>query len=491
MVMGIGRGEDRGERPGGGAGRSPDDDAVTGGYPTGDFDYRTATAAEILERAREMVGRTLGDLVPRAAREGAIRSGGRTRGEVGSYVEAWFGIPQNSRQEADFPGAGIELKSVPVAGKGHAATVKERLVLSMIDYEDLATEQWADATLRGKLDRLLLVFYRWSEETEIADFLIERVHLWSPDERQLAFMELDWLEVQDKVLAGEAHELSESDGLILGAATKGADGSKTRTQPRSSIPAKPRAWALKQPFMRALHMDLTTADGPESLMETLRIRRARAFEEEVLSGYRRYVGRTVGELATELGVTSGGKGYVASVLRRAIGQSRANEWAREFAELGIGVKTIVTGSDRMPHESLSFPAFRYRELIAETWEESDLLARLQRFLLLPLVGPRGLPNAPGYRVEPAFFWSPSRSDLAGIRSEWQMFRDEIARGNAARLPTAAQTTYIHVRPKAQDSSDTDDAPIVGPVVRKGFWLNRHYLQQILVEHADRSSRPAP
>ncbi len=460
-----------------------------GGRDYAHFDYRTADAEAIVGRARGMVGRRLRDLVPRMiAEDGDRSSSGRTRGDVGAYVEAWFGIPQNSRQEADFPGAGIELKTVPLTGSGNATTVKERTVLTMIDYADLVGEHWATAEIRHKLDRILFVFYSWSADAEIGDFVIERVDLWHPDERQLAFMEMDWLEVQAKVLAGEAHELSEADGLILGAATKAADGSKTRTQPRSPIPAKPRAWALKQPFMRALHLELRTRGEHESLMETLRIRRAQAFEAEVLRAYGRFVGRTVGDVGRSLDIKPGGNHHVARVVRAAMGQARTTTWAREFAELGISAKTIVAPPHAMPHEALSFPAFRYRDLVTERWEESDLLSRLQRFLFFPLLGPRGLENAESYVIRPAFFWSPSRADLAGIEGEWTMYRDEIAAGHAHRLPTASQTTYIHVRPKARDRNDTDDAPGVGPVVKKCFWLNKPYLQRILIEHGDWTQR---
>src|SRR5438128_2640357 len=114
------------------------------------FDYRTATRAEILARATDMQGKTLGELAGGALTP--IVSGTRTRGDVGAIVEAWFGIPPNSVQGADFPGAGIELKTVPLAGSGNAQTVKERTFLTMVDYEGLVRETWSTAAIRHKLD---------------------------------------------------------------------------------------------------------------------------------------------------------------------------------------------------------------------------------------------------------------------------------------------------------------------------------------------------
>ena len=77
------------------------------------------------------------------------------------------------------------------------------------------------------------------------------------------------------------------------------------------------------------------------------------------------------------------------------------------------------------------------------------------------------------------FWSPTPEQLDGIRAEWKLYRDLIRAGHADRLPTATETRYIHVRPKAANSRDTDDAPVIGPVVRKCFWLNKPFVRDIL------------
>lgn len=451
------------------------------------FDYRTATRDEILARAQLMQGRTLGELAGGAV--SPVVSGSRTRGGVGAIVEAWFGIMPNSVAAADFPGAGIELKTVPLSGTGTGQTVKERTVLSMIDYDALAAESWESASLRHKLDQILLVYYEWAAGVDIHDFRVVLTTLWSPDERQLAFMELDWLTVKEKVVRGEAHLISEGDGLILGAATKGADATTMRSQPYSTEPAMQRAWALKQSFTRTLYLELRTKVDYETLSETLQVRRAAVFEQAILQHYQRFLGRTVGEVAREVGVAPGGKQYAARVVRAALGQRHPEKGIREFAELGIEVKIVRTNAAGMPYESMSFPAFRYRELIEEEWEDSDLLARLKRLLILPMVGPKGQDATDECVLRDPFFWSPDAEQLAGIRAEWEMYRDLVRDGHAANLPTGKQTRYIHVRPKAANRLDTDDAPFVGPLVRKCFWLNRHLVQHLLSECAS-LSRPA-
>src|SRR5262245_49889581 len=99
--------------------------------PDPSFNYRTATVEEILSRAELLESHVLGDIV--GARFTASEAK-RGKGEVGAAIEHHFGIPPNARREADFPDAGIELKVVPLRRSGSVIRVKERTVISMIDY---------------------------------------------------------------------------------------------------------------------------------------------------------------------------------------------------------------------------------------------------------------------------------------------------------------------------------------------------------------------
>jgi hypothetical protein len=71
--------------------------------------------------------------------------------------------------------------------------------------------------------------------------------------------------------------------------------------------------------------------------------------------------------------------------------------------------------------------------------------------------------------------------LVGIRREWERFRSLVEAGEGRRLPVASETTYIHVRPKARNARDRDLAPGGFDVIKKAFWLNQPYLEQILDE----------
>jgi DNA mismatch repair protein MutH len=123
--------------------------------PDPSFDYRTASVEEILSRARLLDGHLLGDIVGARFTASEARRG---KGEVGAAIEHHFGIPPNARPEADFPDAGVEPKVVPLRRSGSVTRVKERTVISMIDYASLVLEDWDSAIVRKKL-RILFVFF--------------------------------------------------------------------------------------------------------------------------------------------------------------------------------------------------------------------------------------------------------------------------------------------------------------------------------------------
>jgi len=113
------------------------------------------------------------------------------------------------------------------------------------------------------------------------------------------------------------------------------------------------------------------------------------------------------------------------------------------------------------------------------------LARLNRLLIVPIAGGKRETPFESCILRTPFFWSPSDRQLESIAREWAMFQTEIKNGSAAELTPASQTSFIHVRPHSRNRADTDMAPIVGPVVKKSFWLNQDFLAALISE--DRSS----
>lgn len=447
------------------------------------FDGDSATEAEVLEYAKKLRGKRLRDVLPASGRVAESKPG--DKGAVGQLVERAFGLARSSEQRPDFGNAGIELKVVPLKRSSRSVRSKERTSVTMIDYGALVDETWQTAKVRKKIEKILFVFYYHVDKGNPLDTVIEETVLWIPQGELLPQLRSDWSVVRKKVLDGLAHEISEGDGRVLGAATKGAGNGKLVDQPRNqAVRAKPRAWALKPALTTWLYEEKRSGKKPViSLRDALKLKPAEGFEDAVLQRLESYEGRTLAEVAKLLGVPiSKAKSAAAILVRRAIGVLDEKALIREFKERGIQIKIVPLSPAGRPYEAMSFPKFDHMEVWKEEWEESDLLQQLDRMLVVPLV--RAERKTPKERQVwgRAFFWSPSADQLNGIECEWRDYCRRIQAGEANKLPGASQTRYIHVRPHARDSRDTELAPRVGQVVKKCFWLNQDFIARVVAEN---------
>ena len=95
------------------------------------FNYDKTDKWSILEFSKKLLGKSLEEAVAPD-----VIDPKRGKGQLGQLVEVYFfGIDNNSRQEADFPEAGLELKVTPLKElKDKTLAIKERLVCTMIDF---------------------------------------------------------------------------------------------------------------------------------------------------------------------------------------------------------------------------------------------------------------------------------------------------------------------------------------------------------------------
>ena len=141
---------------------------------------------------------------------------------------------------------------MPLRPRDDKILVKERVFISALDYHALETEASATASVRRKLSRILFVYYDWLPSAPLGDLFVSDVALWEPSGELLGVFEADWNAVRRLVRQGRAHEISESLGSVLVAATKGPGGPPSRTQPNSTELARRRAWALKPALVRGI-----------------------------------------------------------------------------------------------------------------------------------------------------------------------------------------------------------------------------------------------
>src|SRR5690606_20320121 len=136
------------------------------------------------------------------------------KGGLGNLLEEiYFGYKANSNPEPDFPEAGVELKvsAYEVSKKG-GFRAGERLVITMISYEDPIELDFRDSKVLKKIAIILLVYYL-RNRTLGSNILypIDFVSLFSPPAEDMEIIKNDYEKIAKKIEEGNAHLLSEGD----------------------------------------------------------------------------------------------------------------------------------------------------------------------------------------------------------------------------------------------------------------------------------------
>ena len=310
----------------------------------------------------------------------------RNKGNLGQIIEErFFHYACNSDARADFYEAGVELKVTPYRiNQNGSLSAKERLILTMIDYYQVVNESFEESHFWNKSKLILLVYYLYMKEIKFnLDYKIGYSRLFTPPEQDVKIIRNDYELIVAKIKAGRAHELSESDTLYLGAAPKAATSQDRRKQPYSEVPAKPRAFAFKNSYMTYV-LNNYIVPGKVTYEPIMQSDVADSFEDYVVEKIDRYCGRSVNDLCIEfcIEIDKKPKNLEAMLAYRMLG-IKGNH-AEEFEKANIVVKTIRIGKNDRIKESMSFPTFKFKELIEEAWEDSTFgnYLRETRFLFV-------------------------------------------------------------------------------------------------------------
>lgn len=444
-------------------------------------DYRQVKDEAILRRARELVGRTLrelhGDPPPIAG-----------KGQFGTLLELMhFGMSPNSSPQPDFRAARRELKAVGARRQNSRWQAKERLVHSVIDYVYLAQEDdFEKSIFYRKNARTLLVVYDYQENVQAADFRVVTVGFIDferLDPVDLAIIERDWRWIRDKARDGRASELSESDTYFLAACVKGSrSGRELRLEPGGNR-VQQRAFSFKAPFVSQLigialsqqqqHEEQLRreAKNQQYLISDPSTLERSEFEDVVSNKLRPFIGMRVEEIHELVGegLNPSSKSYIADLTRRMLGVNKRR--IAEFEKAGILLKTVRIAPSGRPRESMSFPAFRMKELARQSWRDSDFREALTRRLMLTYF----VEDGASLRFSHATLWPMPEEDLREARRVWIETVCRIRRGQAHALPRMKDGHVAHVRPHGRDARDVDDAPDGSLHIKRSFWLNAGYI----------------
>lgn len=436
-----------------------------------DMAYDVNSPTSLLEYSRGLSGKTLAEAVDMSLAVENIRN----KGDLGAMIERYyFGYEPNSSHGPDFAEAGVELKTTGVVRKpGGGYKAKERLVLTMINFMSLIDESWESSSLMEKCRLMLILFYLYEKGLAVIDrrFVLEPLLFEFPPE-DLAIIKRDWETIKQKIEAGRAHELSEGDTYYLGACRKGSGGpnEKLKDQPFSEVKAKARAFSLKPSYVNKI------IEGHTTEANVLGVTEAVGIEEATKSKFQPYLGKTVEEISTMFDFHKQGKndkGFYRSLTMRILGGT--SRTVPELEKAGVELKTIRVNQEWMPAEAMSFPTFKYMDIIGEEWEESSFFGKIEQKFLFVIFREDVHGNL---RLEKVNYWNMPYADREEARRVWEDTKRRVAI-DASDLPKSTESRVAHVRPKAKNAQDTLPTPQGTNLIKKCFWLNRSYIGDVI------------
>lgn len=160
------------------------------------------------------------------------------------------------------------------------------------------------------------------------------------------------------------------------------------------------------------------------------------------------------------------------------------------------IKTVSLEWNNNLKESMSLSAFKYCDIVQETWDCSILRKYFIKNTFIFVVFKK---DNQGTMLDSICVWKmPIRILDKYVKETWEYTKKLITEGHIVKyidsrnrmisyFPTSSETRYIHVRPHAQNSKDVIPLPVEDEYThlkyftRHSFWLNSSFIRKIVVE----------
>ena len=190
---------------------------------------------EILTPLFEIVKNSKGKTISQIKLELNLERENMKKGASGLILETLLGLSNNSTADADIPEIGCEVKILPIQrNKSGEIKVKEPTQIQMINYFEVANENWETAKIRKKITLTFWIVYLAKDnskslpqdEYRIIDYFLDH-----PNESKVITFKEDWELIQNYIIKGLADKLSCSMGTYIEPKTKGKNNQDKTNAP--------------------------------------------------------------------------------------------------------------------------------------------------------------------------------------------------------------------------------------------------------------------
>ena len=306
-------------------------------------------------------------------------------------------------------------------------------------------------------------------------------------------IEEDWNFITNKIREGKAHEISEADTMYLGACSKGANALSIREQPFSDIKAMQRAFCFKNSYMTQL---VRKYIGNYSDVEKVLKDEVDGFNDFVAKVIEKYKGKSQKELMEEFNIDTNAKNINSMLISRMFNVKGKLSETEEFQKAKIIPKTIRIEENGKIKESISFPYFKYTDIINQNWENSDFREELEttKYMFFIFKMENGEYIFKGIKL-----WNMPEIDIeTSVMEMWKKTYNTIKSGNIVKsiehgirktnFVGISENRVCHVRPHGKDASDVCKLPVADKLTgateytKHCFWINNNYIKKIFNEY---------
>lgn len=483
--------------------------------------YDDTDPDDIFRYSQELISKTFVDVLAMACEDDdqleekiSYYNNSNGKGSLGNLLEEhYFLYKPNSSPEPDFFNAGLELKATPYESTKKGIKAGERLVISMIPNTEPIEIEFSNSHLEKKLSKILMIWYHRVKNQNRTEYRIDYTYLFDLYDKKYAkdlkIILEDYKFIVDKIISGNAHELSEGDTKYLGACTKGASA-KTSYKPQfynKDVLAKRRAFSLKQHYMSYI---LENYVKPESMAYDSILSEDELnygdFDTMVLSKINSYIGKDIDELRRlfKISKDTDPKQINKILVNRMLGVNTDN--SEEFQKANIKIKTIRVQKDNKIRENMSFHNISICDFVKQDFENSYEYELFESTRFLFVVFKEN--NLGKFILTGAKFWNMPIEELEKTgKDEWEMYKKKLLKGvnfnhstdkngkvkTGNDLPKMSNTQMFHLRPRAKKSaylingkrygsgteSDMDLLPNGDKMTKQCFWLNHKYVLKII------------
>ncbi|QIZ08505.1 DNA mismatch repair protein MutH [Priestia megaterium] len=434
------------------------------------------TINELLSFTNNIKGKTFGELDKQS-----LLQKKQDKGALGKVVETGFyGYELNNESRADFDDLDVELKVTGfIKNKDQTKSAKERLSLSMIDYFNLVKQPFKFSSLLFKSKLLLIIWYEYKKGIPYKDFIIEDFQLYNMDQ-DLPIIEMDYRKIQQKVMTGEAHLLSEGDTSYLGAATKSASSKVKRKQPFSTIPAKPRAFSLKQGYLTGILRNPSNFPLSEYPLFT-------SIEEYLKSQLKPYFGLTqmkIFQAVAQKEITENIPKQLGKMISDILlgKDEELSEKHPLFAKTTHVIKNIPIDNNYYPLERFTFRNI-VRSEFDLSWEESSWKSYFEE-VTFALICYEGKGKKNGERVlKDVLTISFTDDDIELLEKSYEMVQNAISLHEISRLPYPGsfEGQVLEIAPRGRGGDKTYQSFFEKDVTKTCFMISKEFLYKKLTE----------